>query len=131
MRITENLIYPELSYQITGILFTVHNNLGRFCNEKQYGDAIENYLKSHNIEHIREFVLPPSFENESKGRNKIDFIIKNKILLELKAKRVVEKDDYYQTMRYLRALNKKLGLIVNFRDKFIKPKRIINSSAPE
>jgi len=105
----------------------VHNNLGRFCNEQQHGDALENYLKSNNIIYVRELVLPPSFDNELKGRNKIDFIIEDKLLLELKAKRVVEKSDYYQTMRYLKALNKKLGIIVNFRDKLIKPKRIINS----
>ena len=34
----DKLIYPELSYKITGILFAVHNELERFRNEKQYGD---------------------------------------------------------------------------------------------
>jgi len=43
------LIYPDLSYKINGILFTVHNELGRFCNEKQYADAIENFLKRLHI----------------------------------------------------------------------------------
>ena len=37
----KNLLYPELSYQLNGIFFEVHNNLGRFLNEKQYADAIE------------------------------------------------------------------------------------------
>ena len=69
------LIYPDLSYKINGILFTVHNELGRFCNEKQYADAIENFLKRLHIFYEREKILPPSFENEQK-RNKIDFLAK-------------------------------------------------------
>lgn len=123
----EKVIYPELSYKITGILFTVHNELGRFCNEKQYCDALEELLKKLSIKYERERVLEKSFEGEKLGRNKIDFIIEEKILLEIKAKRVIEREDYYQTKRYLSALNFKLGLIVNFRDKYITPKRILNS----
>lgn len=129
MQINEKVIYPELSYQLTGILFEVHNILGRFCNEKQYGDAIENYLKKNKISYEREYVLPPSFESELEGRNKLDFIVEGKIVLEIKAKRIIEKSDYYQTVRYLKAVNKKLGLLVNFRDKLIKPRRILNSSS--
>ncbi|MEK7124497.1 MAG: GxxExxY protein [Patescibacteria group bacterium] len=125
------LIYPAISYKINGILFSVHNDLGRFCNEKQYGDALENYLKNNKIDYSRELVLPPSFENELKGRNKVDFIIQDKVLVELKAKRMIERSDYYQTKRYLKALNKKLGIIVNFRDKYIKPRRVINSDVSE
>ena len=40
-----DLIYSDLTYKINGILFTVHNQLGRYCNEKQYGDLIEKLLK--------------------------------------------------------------------------------------
>lgn len=58
---------------------------------------------------------------------KVDFLIEGKILLEIKTKRILGKEDYYQTKRYLAALNKKLAIVVNFRDKSIRPKRIINS----
>jgi len=115
----EKLIYPELSYKINGILFAVHNELGQFCNEKQYADSIENYLKKNNLSYEREKILPPSFENELKGRNRTDFLIEDKIVLELKAKNFISKEDYYQAKRYLTALNKKLGILVNFRRKFM------------
>ncbi len=121
------VIYPELSYKITGVLYKVHNELGRFCNEKQYGDFIEKLLKEDDIKYEREKILPESFEGEHKGRNKLDFIIDNKIILELKAKRVLPREDYYQIKRYLEALNLKLAMLVNFRDKYLKPKRILNS----
>ena len=48
----EKIIYPELSYKLSGIIYSVQNNLGRFCNEKQYGDALEYRLKE---------ILEPSF----------------------------------------------------------------------
>ena len=121
------LIHPELSYKINGILFAVHNELGRFCNEKQYCDLIENYLKKLSIKYEREKILPISFGNEFKGRNKIDFLIDGKIILEVKSKRFLAKEDYYQVKRYLTSLDKKLAILVNFRSRYIKPKRILNS----
>lgn len=125
------LIYPELSYKINGVLFSVHNTLGRFCNEKQYADAVEGHLKRLNMNYEREKALSSSFDNEFEGRNKIDFLVENKIILELKAKRILTREDYYQVKRYLSVTYKKLGIIVNFRKKYIEPRRILNSLVKE
>ena len=125
------LIYPELSYKITGILFAVHNELGKSRNEKQYCDAIENYLKIYEIVYEREKILPPSFVGEEKGRNKVDFLIENRIILEVKSKSIILADDYRQLNRYLVSISKKLGILVNFRQRYLRPKRILNSLAKE
>ncbi len=53
------------------------------------------------------------------------------LILEIKAKSFITKEDYYQTMRYLKSLNKKLALLVNMRRRTIVPKRILNSEAEE
>lgn len=127
----QELVYPDLSYELTGIYFDVHNELGRFCNEKQYGDLLEKKLKEHGIRYEREKFLPQSFDGEEKNRNKIDFLVEGLIILELKAKRVAEKNDYYQVKRYLVAFNKKLGMLINFREKYLKPKRVLNSDYRE
>ena len=66
------------------------------------------------------------YEREKQARNKVDFIIDDCLVVELKSKRVLTKEDYYQVKRYLIAFNKQLGLLVNFRDKFLKPRRILN-----
>lgn len=125
-----HVIYPELSYKINGVLYEVRQELGPYCNEKQYCDLIECKLKKHNLGYEREKILPPSFDEEAK-RNKIDFLVEDKIILEIKTKRFSAREDYYQIRRYLKALDKKLGIIVNFRQKYIQPKRILNSSAKE
>jgi GxxExxY protein len=120
------IFYPDLSYKINGILYKVHNRLGRYCNEKQYSDMIEELLKKEGIKFEREKILPKVFEGEKEGRNKIDFLIEEKIILEIKAKTIIEKSDYYQIMRYLKILNKKLGFLVNFRNRYLRVKRVIN-----
>ena len=112
------MFYGDLSYQLTGILFNVHNELGRYSREKQYGDLLEKYLKLENIKYNRELRI-------GETGNVADFLVDDKIIIELKAKPVILKDDYYQVQRYLQSLNKKLGILVNFRNKYIKPIRII------
>jgi GxxExxY protein len=112
------LIYPELSYQINGVCFETHNEIGCYAKEKQYCDVIEQKLKDKNIFYEREFSIGDS-------GNYVDFLLNNEIILEVKAKRMVLREDYYQLQRYLQASQVKLGLLVNFRDKYLKPKRII------
>ncbi len=129
MKKDTKVIYPDLSYKLVGACFAVHNELGSYCNEKQYADCFEGYLKKFGILYEREKVLPPGFESEEVGRNKIDFLVSGVIVLEFKAKRMLDREDYYQIRRYLKAMNKKLGILVNFRDKILRPKRVLNSSA--
>jgi len=127
----QKLLYPELSYQITGLSFKTHNELGRFAKEKQYCDRLEQLLKEINLKYQREVKLEfksSDLSNNSVGGNVADFIIEDLIIIECKAKRFITKQDYYQMQRYLQAKNLELGLIVNFRDRYLKPKRIINYS---
>jgi len=120
------IIYPGLSYVICGLCFKIHNELGRYKNEKQYADKLEELLKENNIKYVREKALPKSFKGEKDRRNIPDFVIENKIAIELKARRVIIKEDYFQMKRYLSSSNKRLGIIVNFRQKYLTPKRILN-----
>lgn len=120
------IFHKELSYKITGLLFDVHNSLGRFCRERQYADAFETLLKNNNIEYKREKELPVDII-DNQFTNRVDFDISNRLLVDFKAKSLVTKDDYYQMNRYLEAAKYDLGLIVNFRNKYLKPIRVICS----
>lgn len=120
------LIYEDLTYLIRGLLYSVQNNLGNYRNEKQYGDAFEFLLKKNNINYEREKVLDVSFDGERKHRNRIDFIIEDKLIIELKCLPCFNKDAYFQCMRYLVSINLKLALLVNFRPKSLIIKRVIN-----
>ena len=115
---SEKIIYPELSYTITGILFAVHNELGMYAREKQYGDLIELKLKEIKIPFQREFFI-------SNTGNILDFVIDEKIILELKATRFITQEHYRQVQNYLQQTQLKLGLLVNFRSRYLKPARIV------
>src|SRR3989344_227620 len=123
----EKVLYPDLSFKVYGICFSTHNQLGRFRSEKSYADSIEQLLKENNIQYKTEFSFAPSFVGESDRRNVVDFLIENKIVLEIKALPVVSYKEYYQLQRYLKASKIELGILVNFQSKYLRPKRILNT----
>jgi len=125
------IIYPELSYQLNGIFFEVQNRLGRFSTEKQHSDGVEILLKERGLNYEREKEIFIPFGDRKIGGNKVDFLVENKILVDIKSKSYITKEDYLQMQRYLRATNFKLGLIANFRSQSVTIKRVINSLAKE
>ena len=121
----EKIVYRELSYKITGLLFKVHRQLGKQCREKQYGDALEKLLKAEKVKFEREKPLPiPAIDRTN--TNIVDFTVDDKMLIDLKAKPFVTKDDYHQMNRYLDACGYRLGLIVNFHNTYLKPIRVLH-----
>jgi GxxExxY protein len=122
------IFHKELSYQLTGLFFKIHKRLGRYCREKQYGDFLEALLKKEGIRYIREKSLPIEVIDNVRT-NIVDFDIDGKILVDLKAKPFVTKEDYFQMQKYLQVSNYKLGMIVNFRSSYLKPIRIIRMNS--
>jgi len=120
----KEILHKELSYEIGGLFLRIHDILGRFARELQYSNLFEDLLKEKGIPYKREAILLTA----GQFKNKADFIIDNKIIVEFKAKPFVTKEDYYQTQRYLQASNLDLAVIVNFRNKYLSPKRVINYS---
>ncbi len=131
MRMPQNkkieIIGKELSYELGGIFFDIQKELGRFCRERQYADLLEKKLKERGMNYKREYPV----ELISRKSNFVDFYVENKIFVDLKAKPFIEKEDYYQMKRYLEAENMKLGLIVNFRQRYLQSKRVLNSKASQ
>jgi len=123
----EKVIYPELSYTLMGILFEVHNKLGTKYQEKHYQKAIEIKLKELNIPYKREEKVTIEFGKEKLGEFYIDFIINDKIILEIKKVWKITQDDIKQVLRYLKAANLKLAIIANFRHKKLEYRRVLNS----
>lgn len=116
----------DLIYKIRGILYIVHNYLGKYRSEKQYCDAIEYGLQKRGLKYEREKRLPISFSGEKSGRNRIDFIVENKIILEIKVTKSLSKNVYHQCMRYLVNGNKRLLLLVNFYPESLFIKRVLS-----
>ena len=115
------LLYEDQTFKLNGIAFKVHKELGRFAREKQYCDLYEKFLIADQIPYKRELTIADS-------GNRLDFFVYHAIPIDMKAKPLILKEDYYQMQRYLQAVNAELGIIYNFRDKYIKPKRVLRET---
>jgi len=117
----KEFLYGDLTFKIRKILFAVHNEIGMYAREKQYADLAELKFKEFGLVNKREVRVGNS-------DNIVDFTIEDKVVIEFKAKSFLTQEDYVQTQRYLQTLNFRLGLLVNFRTKYLSPKRVLNSS---
>lgn len=121
-----DLIYKEESYKIIGKCFEVHNNLGAGFLEIVYKDALEYEFRKANIPYEREkeyivqykdIILPHKFY--------ADFVIFDKIILEIKAINGIADEFIAQAINYLKVSGNKLALIVNFGELKLNYKRIV------
>ena len=120
------LVYSKLSYQIIGLAYEIFNELGYGYREKYYQKAFEQLLQENKIQYSREALVRTKFHNKQFAIVFLDFIIKNKIIVELKSQERFKKSNIKQIYEYLKSNNLKLGLLINFTKDGIKSKRILN-----
>jgi len=105
------LIYPKLSYEIVGILYDLYNQLGYGYQEKYYQRAIEQLLDEKRINYRKELYCPIFLNKKRIGFYKLDFLIDDKIILELKVVQDFYKKHILQVLSYLKHKNIKLGIL--------------------
>lgn len=127
MRKQSKLIYPELSYKIVGVLFEVHTKLGGHYQEKYYQRAVALSLREKGLFFKKEISVDLSFKEQKIGKYFLDFLIEDKVVLELKTKPRLTREDFRQVRAYLKAKKLKLGILANFRGEKLVYKRILNS----
>lgn len=120
------VVYPELSYKIVGILFDVWREIGYSHKEKYIQSAIESALQNNNIVFKRELKSDLKFKDDKIGTYFLDFLIDNKIVLEIKKRNYFSKNDIEQVYNYLKTTGLQLGIIAHFTKDGVKFKRILN-----
>ena len=109
------LIYPELSKKILGIAMQLHREMGCGFKEKVYQDAFEVLLKENGIPYEREKHIDLVFHGVKLEHDFFyDFLIDDKIGVELKAVSEIYGEFEAQIINYLHVSNHKLGLLLNF-----------------
>ena len=122
----ENLIYKEESYLIIGKCFEVHNNLGPGFLEIVYKDALEYEFKKSGIPFEREKEYIVNYKNIILSHKFFaDFVVFEKIILEIKAVSHLTDEFTAQAINYLKVSGNKLALLVNFGELKLKYKRIV------
>jgi len=123
----KKVIYPEESYKIVGAAFRVYNNLGYGLSEDYYQKALATELEKISLNYEREKLIDIKYGNDRIGKYRLDFVIENKIVVELKARHNLGYPYIKQVMNYLKAGNYKLAIILYFTKDGVKYRRILNS----
>ncbi len=124
----EEYIFKDENYTIVGILFEVHKNLGKGFSEIVYKDAIEYELQQQNIPYQREKEFSVNYKDTTlKHKFYADFVVYDKIILEIKTVDCFNNSHYNQCLNYLKVSKNKLAILVNFNLVSLEYKRIISS----
>ena len=114
----------QLTYKIIGCAMKVHSTLGNGFQEVIYQRCLAIELGKAELTFVREQEMPIFYDNIEVGTRRADFIIEEKVMVEIKA--LVELDDVHlaQALNYLTAYKIDKGLLINFGSRSLEVKRL-------
>ncbi len=116
----------KLTYQIIGCAMKVHKTLGGGFQEVIYQRALAIELERAGIGYEREVEYPVYYDEIEIGTRRADFIVAEKVVVELKALIKLEDIHIAQARNYLEAFRFDIGLLINFGGKSLEHKRLFN-----
>jgi GxxExxY protein len=119
----------ELSFKIIGVAIDLHRNIGPGLLESVYETALQHDLELQGLRVINQVTMPFIYRDvKLETGYRIDLIVNDKVLIELKSIEALAPVHYAQTLTYLKLSGLKLGLLINFNVKTLKDSihRIVN-----
>ena len=105
----------QLTYKIRGCVFNVYNKLGPGLLESIYEQALMIELEKVGLNAKRQVAVPVEYEGQSLGIGfRVDILVEDKIIIELKAVKGLEPVHFMQLQTYLNILNLSIGFLINF-----------------
>ncbi len=126
MIIKEQYKFSELTGKVIGAAMEVHRLLGNGFQERIYQRALEKEMILRDIPFSREYEMPVFYKGEIIGTRRVDFLIDGSVCVELKALTKLEDVHLAQAINYLEAFNLEVGLLINFGNKSLEYRRLIN-----
>jgi GxxExxY protein len=124
----KNLLYEEESYKIRGACFKVYNVLGGGIKEKIIIRALNKELINQGMKTENQVRIDVVYNNEKIGIYIPDLVVEDKIVLEIKSKPYLTREDEKQFWGYLKGSKYKLGFLVNFGPSKLIIKRFIHTN---
>jgi GxxExxY protein len=125
------MILDELTFEIRGAAFTVHKELGPGLLESVYEGALAFELMENGLSVRRQVWVPVVYREVDLDLGlRIDLLVDEKIIVEIKSVQLIQDVHKKQLLTYLRLSDKRVGLLFNFNSSFLKDKesiiRIVN-----
>ncbi|MFN6562513.1 MAG: GxxExxY protein [Nostoc sp. ChiSLP01] len=120
----------RLAYAVIGAAIEVHQVLGPGFLEEVYKEALIIEFLRRGIRHEFEKLVTVNYKGHEVGKGRLDFLVANCLILELKAVQNLAPIHEAQVLSYLKITNHPLALLINFNVPLLKDgiKRIILSS---
>lgn len=109
--------YEELTDKIINVFYKIYNTLGYGFLEKVYEKAMIIEFERMGLNYVNQAPVKVYYEGEVIGDYVADFIVGNKVIVELKAIKQLTKVDESQLLNYLTATGLEVGLLLNYGDK--------------
>ena len=106
--------FRELSERILSCAQEVHSSLGPGLLETTYEEALAHEFSLKGIAFVRQKEVNLSYKGKSIGWHRIDFLVEDEVVVELKCVEKLHSIHQAQLVSYLRSLNRKSGLLINF-----------------
>ena len=119
------VLHKNLSFEIVGAAFEVHRTLGTGFREKLYEAALECELTERRIPFKRQVPVSVSYKNNLIGSYWMDFVVDDRVVVELKACSEVTNALKVQARNYLAASGLRLAIILNFGKPSLESVRVV------
>ena len=129
--VSSEMKYADITEKIIGSCFKVHSFLGNGFQEVIYQRALAIELTTANLPFKREFEMGVYYHGMRIGTRRVDFLVDDKISVEMKAVTHLEHIHLAQAMNYLEAYNLEVGILVNFGPRSLEFKRLTNKKFTE
>ncbi|MBE0686703.1 MAG: GxxExxY protein [Anaerolineaceae bacterium] len=117
-------LHWEITQKIIGCAMCVHNRIGAGFQEVIYQRALAMEMEKQGLSFVREFEIPIHYDLREIGSRRVDFFVKEKIMVEIKAVGRIENVHLAQAINYLEAFNIDIGLLINFGSSSLQFKRL-------
>jgi GxxExxY protein len=104
----------QLAHTVIGAAIDVHREIGPGFLESVYQNALCYELDLRNIKHISQSPVSMTYKGHTVGEGRIDILVDNRLIIELKAVEAYEAIHHAQVISYLKATHLSLGLLINF-----------------
>lgn len=116
--------YEELTHQVIGLSMKVHSVIGMGFQEVIYQRCLKIEFEKEKVPYVRELEMPVMYEETQVGTRRVDFLIDQKIMVEIKATSELTDIHLTQAKNYLEAYDLDVGLLINFGAQSLEFKRL-------
>lgn len=118
--------FEPLSNKIIGIAIKVHKELGPGFLENVYEEALKVEFFAQYLQFESQKEIKIQYQGVEVGAHRLDLVVDNKIIVELKAVKELADIHFAQIRSYLKATGLRIGLLINFAKPILEVKRIVN-----